>query len=62
MKYQFTIYLVLQTYPSPESSGTYLPQPNNGGNESMNEYSHVAEIIFKDSLKEEIFPSMPCIG
>ena len=53
---------MLRTYPSPESSGTYLPQPNTGGNESASEYNQVVETIFKDILKEVTFPSMPRIG
>ena len=56
------IYIIFQTYPSPESSGTYLPQPNTGGNESASEYNQVVETIFKDILKEVTFPSMPKIG
>ena len=56
------VYIMLRTYPSPESSGTYLPQPNTGGNESASEYNQVVETIFKDILKELTFPSMPHTG
>ena len=55
-------FLCAETYPSPESSGTYLPQPNIGGNVRVKEYNHVAQTIFIDVLYEETFPCMSNIG
>ena len=40
------------TYPIPEISGAYLPQPNNGGNVRAKQYAHIKMMIFSAPLKD----------
>ena len=42
-------YDIRSTYPSPENSGMYLPQPRSGGRVSTKESSHTIVMILKAS-------------
>ena len=44
--------------PTPESSGTYLPHPHNGGSVSANEYNQIKDNIFDDVLYECTFSAI----
>ena len=37
------------TYPKPDNSGVYLPQPNRGGKDNAIEYSQMEKMIFNDA-------------
>ena len=50
------------TYPIPEISRAYLPQPNNGGNVRMKQYAHIKVMIFSAPLKDFNSQSMPKRG
>ena len=49
-------YGIWSTYPSPENSGMYLPQPRSGGRVSTKESSHIVVIILKASWYDDTFP------
>ena len=44
------------TYPSPESSGMYLPQPISGGKDKVNARNQIIIINFTALENEETFP------
>ena len=46
------------SYPSPDTSGVYLPHPNSGGKARNNEYNRIADEIFRAVEKDDIFPSI----
>ena len=48
---------ITSTYPKPDTSGIYLPQPNKGGTDKDSEYIQIAAVILKAVEKDDIFPS-----
>ena len=52
----FFLCMTMITYPIPEISGTYLPQPRMGGSERQIAYSQIMNKILQAVGKEEIFP------
>ena len=48
--------MTIFTYPIPEISGTYLPQPRMGGSERQIAYIQIIIKILQAVGKEEIFP------
>ena len=44
------------TYPSPENSGRYLPQPISGGKDKVNARTQIIIINFTALENEDTFP------
>ena len=48
--------MTINTYPIPEISGTYLPQPRMGGSERQIAYTQIIIKILQAVVKVEILP------